>query len=111
MSEHPTSPFGKDTPDDLPAFDRFIDEFEDDLPELNFGGSDGNGMDPEMLKLKAQMWGAEAYIQLANQVHDAREALDEAAEAGRSAIRQSPLPIVGGAFATGLILTAIFRRL
>jgi len=117
MATEPKSPFGStggNAAGDAPVFEPFADEFDEELPRFDMGdfGDQGKGAwDPEVLKLKAQMMGAEYYIKAANIAHEVQQQSERYAEQGRSFVRERPIETVAGAFVTGLVFGAILRRL
>lgn len=111
------SPFGTPHDGDTPAFepfpDEFAEEFDEELPSFALGDLNDGGqgsLDPEMLKLRAQMLGAEYYIKLATMAQEAQLQAEKIVERGRSTMRNAPLETVGGAFAAGALMAYIWRR-
>lgn len=117
MPPKDTSPFGTPRDDDAPAFEPFPDEFaekfDEELPSFDLGEMSDAGkgsLDPEMIKLKVQMLGAEYYIKLATMAQDAQLQAEKLVERGRSTMRNAPLETVGGAFAAGALMAYVWRR-
>lgn len=117
MSPDDKSPFGAPPDGDAPAFEPFPDEFseafDEELPPFDLGDMSDVGkgsLDPEMLKLRAQMLGAEYYIKLATMAQEAQLQAEKLVERGRSTMREAPLETVGGAFAAGALIAFVLRR-
>lgn len=112
-----TSPFGATRDGDAPDFEPFPDEFaeafDDELPPFDLGDMRDVGkgsLDPEMLKLRAQMLGAEYYIKLATMAQEAQLQAERLVERGRSTMRGKPVETVAGAFAVGALVAFLARH-
>jgi len=117
MPPDDASPFGIPHDGDGPAFepfpDEFAEEFNEELPPFDLGDMSDVGkgsLDAEMLKLRAQMLGAEYYIKVATMAQEAQIKAEKLVEQGRSTMRSAPLETVGGAFAAGALIAFVLRR-